>query len=48
MAAESSMPNVPMMNFNKALSADPTSYLNAEIAFGEKSSGHAKVQIKVT
>ena len=44
--AESSMPNVPMMNYQKALQADPTSYLNADIAFGDKSSGQAHVQLK--
>lgn len=41
------MPNVPLMNFNKALNADPTSYFNAEVAFGEKSSEPARVQFKV-
>lgn len=41
------MPNVPLMNFNRALQANPTSYLNADIAFGDKSSGQARVQLKV-
>ncbi|WP_440994863.1 hypothetical protein, partial [Cysteiniphilum litorale] len=45
-AAESSMPNVPLMNFNKALNADPTSYFNAEVAFGEKSGEPARMQFK--
>nr|UJZ92574.1 vitellogenin [Scaphoideus titanus] len=45
-AVESSMPNVPLMNYNKALNADPTSYFNAEVAFGEKSSEPARVQFK--
>jgi hypothetical protein len=46
-AAESSMPNVPLMNFEKALNADPTSYFNAEVAFGEKSAEPARIQFKV-
>lgn len=46
-AAESSMPNVPVMNFNKALNADSTSYFNAEVAFGEMSSEPARIQFKV-
>uniref|UniRef100_A0A1B6JLU1 VWFD domain-containing protein n=1 Tax=Homalodisca liturata TaxID=320908 RepID=A0A1B6JLU1_9HEMI len=45
-AAESSMPNVPHMNYMKALNADPTSYLNAAVAFGEKNAQPATIQLK--
>ncbi|XP_052120655.1 vitellogenin-1-like [Frankliniella occidentalis] len=36
MTISAKMPNVPAMNFQKALNADPKSQIQAQIAFGEK------------
>ncbi|KAE8736710.1 hypothetical protein FOCC_FOCC017835, partial [Frankliniella occidentalis] len=36
MTLSAKMPNVPAMNFQKALNADPKSQIQAQIAFGEK------------
>lgn len=43
------MPNVPLMNFQKALNADPTSYINAKAYAGEKGNyASASLQVRGT
>ncbi|XP_071439237.1 vitellogenin-1-like [Hetaerina americana] len=45
-AAKGKWPNVPLMSFAKALRSNPTSYVNAEISFGEKcGSGASQISI---
>jgi hypothetical protein len=50
MTATTKFPNVPMLNLEKALKADPTSYLNVELELGEKcgsSAGKIHLQSKM-
>lgn len=46
LTAQSLYPQVPIMDFLKALKADPTSKFEADIRFGEHCQSGAKVQIK--
>lgn len=46
LTAQSQSPNVPVMDFLRALKADPTTKFEAELKFGEKCQSGATVQIQ--
>ncbi|KAF6216357.1 hypothetical protein GE061_000698 [Apolygus lucorum] len=43
---EAKMPNVPLVNYRKALEADASSHISAQLNFGEKGSSGAQVSLQ--